>query len=513
MADENVKIGIQIDTEQFDRAMKDVLGKIKDIKAATGGITSGSGDLQNASKNIGGLAQSWKSVAAGVFTGTAAYNAFMEVGRRVLDFTKESIRLAMEEEKDQSKLFNAVGKNTDAYVRMNEIKNKLIETTTFSKDEIDNAIAMGLQLGRTEEQTKKLIDAAMGLSKVTGQDLNSSMMQLSATYEGQVGRLGKVASEVKTLTKEQLVNGEAIDIINKKFGKFATEGLETASGSADQFGKSMEELQITVGSKFLSSINNAYKGMTNLIKSTNEWISGGMVEATKKEQVALNDLVIEIMSYNEGTTERNDLINKLRLQYPEFLGDLKNEQATNEALNKSLIAVNNQYLIKIRNIQNEKVITDLAEKQVEAFDKQTVARQKFTDALTRSLPLMYQANSAAARLIENEPDIAKKMELIQKSYGGIGGTGAKVLAFFSDYKKAAAEAMNTTNDVAENSFNVAKTTIQDNLNLIGNLEQIPENVLKIAQTGYRKIIKGLSPKELLEPDKQEISKILSSMVF
>jgi hypothetical protein len=164
---------------------------------------------------------------------------------------------AMEDERAEKRLGAALDGNAESIKRMLSWKERMMSSTLFSEEEIMSAATMGLELGRTESQTKKLVETAMGLSRATGQDLNSAMLALSATYEGNVGKLGKLAGEVKGLTEEQLKNGDAVDILNQKYGKLASEGINTAEGEFIQAKKNIQELGDSIGSWLITNIGQA----------------------------------------------------------------------------------------------------------------------------------------------------------------------------------------------------------------------------------------------------------------
>jgi hypothetical protein len=158
----------------------------------------------------------------------------------------------LEDERANKKLTFALNGSAAATQRMLSWKDRMMGSTLFTEDEIRGAITMGTELGRTEAQTKKMAETAMGLANVTGMDLNSAMMMLAATFEGQTKGVKRFASEVGDLTKEQLANGEAIDILSKKFTKFADEGLNTAAGQLKNFKKLMTESSEDAAGSFIS---------------------------------------------------------------------------------------------------------------------------------------------------------------------------------------------------------------------------------------------------------------------
>jgi len=228
--------------DEINARMGELKGKAADVNTKLKEQGDGGGILEKVRSN-------WLMIA-GVWT------AALAAGAGVINFFKDAVEGAMADERAETKLRFALNGNIEATERMIRFKEQLMKTTLFSKDEIMNAINMGIELGRTEEETKKLVETAMGLARVTGRDLNDLMLALSGTYEGQTGRLGKLSGELKGLSEEQLKNGEAIDILNKKYGKFSSEGMDTVEGKMTQLKKIWQEFKDSVGAKVLPVMLN-----------------------------------------------------------------------------------------------------------------------------------------------------------------------------------------------------------------------------------------------------------------
>jgi len=74
--------------------------------------------------------------------------------------------------------------------------------------------------GKSEEQIKKLITAAAGLSAATGDDLSSSVQKLTVSLSGSEGRIGQMIPALKDLTDEELKAGKGIDLVAEMYGGF-----------------------------------------------------------------------------------------------------------------------------------------------------------------------------------------------------------------------------------------------------------------------------------------------------
>jgi len=102
------------------------------------------------------------------------------------------------------------------------------------------------------------------LSAVTGEDLQSSVEKLDATYEGSIGRLGKLDSSLKGLSKAELENGAAIDILAAKYEGFAVAAGETTAGKIAKAQNQFDELQEAVGGQILINFGRLVDAFTAL---------------------------------------------------------------------------------------------------------------------------------------------------------------------------------------------------------------------------------------------------------
>ena len=88
---------------------------------------------------------------------------------------------------------------------------------------------------------EKISSAAVYLSNVTGKDLNSSMTTLLGTYNGTTTQLKQLGIDVSNLTKDELAQGTAIDVV---IGKFEELSDAMAEASASQ---SLKNIRDTLG--------------------------------------------------------------------------------------------------------------------------------------------------------------------------------------------------------------------------------------------------------------------------
>lgn len=133
---------------------------------------------------------------------------------------------------------------------MNQLKNQLSRNNFFDDDSLNNAVLICNQMGLTEEQIKNVMSASTDLAASGVMPLDQAVKSLANTYSGTSGSLAKIQPELKNLTKEQLANGEAVEIISKKYKGFADTMSNTFSGRNTQFKNSFSDLQASIGGIF-----------------------------------------------------------------------------------------------------------------------------------------------------------------------------------------------------------------------------------------------------------------------
>lgn len=123
--------------------------------------------------------------------------------------------------------------------------------------------ALALSFGLNVEQAKLATQAAVNFSAATGKSAVEAVQNLAGSLSGNIGLLGKTIPAVKNLTKEQLINGEAIQLVAKLYDGFAKKTLVTFSAATTQtsnaFGDLLEELGalITKNPVIIATLNVA----------------------------------------------------------------------------------------------------------------------------------------------------------------------------------------------------------------------------------------------------------------
>lgn len=205
-----------------------------------------------------------KTGGAFSFLQSSVTQSFAAIGlslgiQQVIQFGKASVEAFIDAEKNAQLLLFALNGNEAAQNRLLAQATRLQETTIYDDDTIQQAQTFLATQGRTEEQITKVIDAAVELSSVTGTDVDTAVRQLDATFEGNIGRLAKLDSGFKSLTKEQLANGAAADLLIEKYQGTAVAIGETTAGQVAKLKNQFGELQETIGGEIVPTLLSLFE--------------------------------------------------------------------------------------------------------------------------------------------------------------------------------------------------------------------------------------------------------------
>lgn len=241
-----------------------------DYKVEIGQLKARMKEVETSMRGAGDAGKkSMKDVEGGMFNvskiGSSLKDQFTDLGKglaaafavtSVINFAKTTISSFDAAAQAEAKLLNALNGRRDIQEELIKQASE-IESRTIIPDEaiVQNQAFLAAQ-GLTVEQIKKTIEAAVQLSAVTGEDLASSTQKLAGTYEGVVGRLGKLDSAFTKLSKEQLANGGAIDLVNSKYKGFAETAAQTGTGPLKQLENQFDNLKEKIGAQLVGGINN-----------------------------------------------------------------------------------------------------------------------------------------------------------------------------------------------------------------------------------------------------------------
>lgn len=184
-----------------------------------------------------------------------------------------------------------------AFMSMQNFASELQRTTKIGDETTLQMLALAKSFGKSNEETQKLVNAAIELSAATGMSLEGAVKNLGKTYAGMTGELGESLPIIKTLTAEQLKAGEALDLILNRFGGSAAAQVKTFSGATQQASNSFGDFTEKIG--FLVTNNPVViKAINEIAKLFN--LLGSEVEAN---QGFLNGLIKDLVIFGFTITD------------------------------------------------------------------------------------------------------------------------------------------------------------------------------------------------------------------
>jgi len=275
MADDKIQVILDVVNDMFKKDMKESSKATKAFGETTDKVTKeATKDFDKVAKSVKNVSSTW-STFKGVFGAQAVIAGLGRLTTAVTNFTNESVELAKVQEEAVNKLATAMETAGDfseeALEQHKAFASQLQENSKIGDETTLTMLALAKSYGATNEEAQKVVKAAADMSIATGQSLDSAVRNLSGTLNGQIGLLGKLDDGLKSLTKEQLANGDAIELMAKKFEGAAKGELNTFDGALQQAKNSFGDLQEEVG--FLITQNDLMTDV--LVVAKNLFISMG----------------------------------------------------------------------------------------------------------------------------------------------------------------------------------------------------------------------------------------------
>lgn len=191
----------------------------------------------------------FKSVLTSVGAVAAAVGA-VQIGRTLVNGLARAVQEAGEFEARNRALAVALANqgslNRRVLSDMVAYADQLERTTLLTDDQVLSAQSLALNLGAGAQKAKEAALAAANLA-ATGVEMDTAIEQVSKTFTGFARELGRRIPEIKALTEEQLRNGAAVDVINKKYAGFAQKMVGGFKGAVIQNEKALDNLAKTIG--------------------------------------------------------------------------------------------------------------------------------------------------------------------------------------------------------------------------------------------------------------------------
>lgn len=242
-----------------------------------------------------------------------AYFAVAAAIGAVAGFARSAYKAYEEQEIANKRLLFSLQGNKTAYYELTKQAGELQKRLGIPDETINQIQMLAAETGKTTSQIKKITEAAIELSLATGEDLQGSYMKLNATFTGSAGRLGRLDADFTKLSKTQLENGAAIDLVLTKYGGLADKSVSPVK----QLTAAWEEFKESVGSSG-SSLEPLFNALTKFV-----YLLGESVKSVRqiKAEVAQDNSAQDVISANEEIQKTKDSLVKKGMK--EKLADQK----------------------------------------------------------------------------------------------------------------------------------------------------------------------------------------------
>lgn len=268
-ARENTKEG-----RALERQIEELTDALKKNKAAIGDNRLNVGNYKSA---LGGLKDGLVSVAGSVLGPLGVAAAF----DRLVSLGRQSVEAANIQLQAEAKLLTALKGREDIQQELIASAAEIQSRTLFGDEVIINAQAFFAAAGLGKDQIKAATEAAIQLSSATGVELDSAVKNIAKTFGGLTGELGELVPELKTLTKEQLQNGEAVTFLNNKFQGFAETAAKTGTGPLKQFQNTLGDISEEIGKVLIPALTSLLKLLQNLFGILKQTIGPALKEVSE----------------------------------------------------------------------------------------------------------------------------------------------------------------------------------------------------------------------------------------
>jgi hypothetical protein len=249
--------------------------------------------INDAKKGVAALTDSMETLkkAVGGFIGAKIISDF---GKAAFD----AVKAYAEVEKSQIRLDYAMRQVGSNFSNINNYINDLGKVSSTSTTDLTKLASEIASLGKSEPEIKRLMTAANNLAEATGMGINEAYKKLNSTFSGTVGEIGKLLPELTTLTKEQLANGDALDIVTAKFSDF---NRTTADSTAQKL-KNLADGFSTIKEQTGEGLARAFSPFLNVLDTMITKIANSMTKINELQR-AIQDV--------ERNQERATLQNRL----------------------------------------------------------------------------------------------------------------------------------------------------------------------------------------------------------
>lgn len=291
---DQLTVEVVLDSSGAVKGIKDLQGQFVEFDKIVQTSSKSSNQANESTGRMGeifsGVSSKLSQAAAPLLALQAAVGLASAAFNAVKSTVSEFVDAYADAEKAQVMLTRAIenagGRIQNSAAAWGEYLDALQETKAVDADVLRGFVAQAIQMGFSEKQTKDLVSAMIGLSKVTGDSLDSSFQKLIGTTRGMARGLSAMIPELQNLNEQELRSGDAFEIVAGKF-KNAADGAGTYTYAVKQAALAGGELKEDIGRIIIEtfSFTSAMQSTTDTINSVRSALAAVDVKSLRENFV------------------------------------------------------------------------------------------------------------------------------------------------------------------------------------------------------------------------------------
>ena len=386
-------IKITSDTKEAENGLDKVSAKINQFSNSN---KQSLGSLQRFNNSIVSATKSFGAVGVAVGATVGAIKKVNEVIKETTDLYKVQ---ATAERQLEVAAKNNPYLNGTSVVQLKAFAGELQSISTIGDEQLLPLMAQLASAGRTQAEIQDIMSAALDVSASGMMSLDAAVTALNKTYSGTAGQLGNQITAIKTLTKEELQSGKAVEIIANQFKGMAKETAEL-TGTSEQLKNAIGDYKELLGETFEGAFAPMRKWFTEVITKHNN-----AKKAAREHKKAVKDVYDENGEIKEDAQESSlftvwQNLKKETDEARQALIDYKKEQG----FDSSNVELWDQYTIeetaKVQRLQKEANQAESAYRKV--VKQRTEAEEKARKEAEAQAEIAAQVAEENSRLERRE---------------------------------------------------------------------------------------------------------------
>jgi hypothetical protein len=276
-------------------------------------------ELKRATQDLSGFAKAQRGF------GDIAKLGYAVAGASVVRFGQQLVKAAMDDEKSQALLRDAISKTTyatdTATASAEAFVKQLSLSSNIADDDLRPALSTLTRATGDVTRAQTLLALSTEIATATGKDLASVSMAVAKASLGSTTALGKLGVPLSEGAKQSGNFALAFEELNAQFGGSNAAALNTAAGRLANLSLRFDELKESLGSLVLPAVDDVTKSLTSLA-----------IAAEKKDNIGILAGAFDTLSViaEKLTPELDDLAFQISDAAQNALGLGKEIQTTSE---------------------------------------------------------------------------------------------------------------------------------------------------------------------------------------